>query len=48
MSLFEIRTLKKTMSPMYETAKDILLTKHPVFREWVRRDRNVGIALQNN
>jgi len=36
-SLLNIRALKRMVSPEYEYAKDQLLTKHVVFREWKRR-----------
>jgi Adenosine-deaminase (editase) domain len=36
-SLSELREFKHRMSPVYENAKDMLLKKHPVLRQWKRR-----------
>lgn len=36
-TLEKLRTLKRELSSFYETAKDDLLSKHPVFRQWRRR-----------
>lgn len=37
-SLSSLRDFKRKVSPRYEHAKDRLLTIHPVFRDWKRRD----------
>lgn len=37
-TLPELRSLKSTVSARYETVKMNLLTKHPVFRDWRRRE----------
>jgi Adenosine-deaminase (editase) domain len=36
-TLSELRAFKHRISPVYENAKELLLTKHPVFRQWKRR-----------
>jgi len=37
-TLKQLRNLKRNVSPEYETAKDDLLSKHRVFRQWKRRE----------
>jgi len=37
-SLSTLRTLKREVAPLYEHAKDQLLTTHPIFRGWKRRE----------
>jgi Adenosine-deaminase (editase) domain len=44
-TLHEYRKLKRFVARPYEQAKDALLTEHPVFRDWRRRD--IG-ALDSN
>jgi Adenosine-deaminase (editase) domain len=36
-TLEEYRKLKRKIAPPYENTKDIMLTKHPVLRDWKRR-----------
>jgi hypothetical protein len=38
--LAELRSLKKQVSRPYEDAKEHLLTKHPVLRQWKRRENH--------
>jgi hypothetical protein len=37
-SLSTLRALKREVAPLYEHAKDHLLTIHPIFRGWRRRE----------
>lgn len=37
-TLKQLRALKREVSPQYEAAKDDLLSKHRVFRQWRRRE----------
>lgn len=37
-SLSTLRSLKREVAPLYEHAKDQLLTMHPIFRGWKRRE----------
>ena len=37
-TLADLRAYKKEVSPDYETHKQELLTKHPLFRQWKRRE----------
>lgn len=39
-TLSELRIFKKQTSPAYENAKEQLLTRHPVFRQWKRREKH--------
>jgi hypothetical protein len=39
-TLTELRSLKKQVSRSYEDAKEHLLTKHPVLRQWKRRENH--------
>jgi hypothetical protein len=39
-TLAELRSLKKQVSRPYEDAKEHLLTKHPVLRQWKRRENH--------
>ena len=38
-TLADLRQMKHEFSPAYEAAKEELLTKHPVFRNWSRRSK---------
>lgn len=42
MTLRDLRAYKKQASPEYEAEKHELLTKHPVFRQWKRREETVS------
>ena len=41
LSLLSLRRMKCELSPSYEKAKDVLLTKNVVFRHWRRRDQHL-------
>ena len=41
MGLADLRAWKRQLSPLYEARKDNLLSRHPVFRDWCRREYNL-------
>lgn len=42
MSLKQLRALKRELSSEHEMVKDILLSKHRVFRQWRRREYEIN------
>lgn len=38
LSLTELRAFKRHTSPEYEAAKDVLMARHRLFRQWRRRE----------
>ncbi|CAB9525304.1 stranded RNA-specific editase B2 [Seminavis robusta] len=40
-TLVDLRAFKRQTSPVYEAQKEELLTKHPLFRQWKRRENKI-------